>query len=516
MNLFESINNSLNNTVKNLSEEYLTEKKQKQEISPEDQRDNEIIRDLIRRNKRKEEMTPEELDVLNRNGISPSSYNDGFYTELGFFDDGELSHSYVNGSKYIDDIDKVNFADMGRKQKERADNHIYYNGSMLYNNAVRRGRKKSPASNRAGDHGPNELDIERRAINNRLDMSRNNIEYNRRLIARNIEDIEHEEKETDRIRNSYLDMIKAYKEKLKELEGESTKRVDKLINKTERLRKENDSILQAKRDRIKEIRDRRNSKNESVLLEKKVEMSPEDEEDNNIIRRMLDKYYNNRDYRPTREERDVLNKHGLSFNGDWDDFLYTDLGTFDASDSQLDHDYYCRSTGAYNSSNKRDKNKINFVDMARKQRDRKNYYKYYFDDNRTFGHTKANRGKKKNKPGSRLGYGLNGGNTQDIERMNYNRRLGKEINDFWGALNSRDYYRKRVDSVYDTAEKTRDDLLQQIKILKKQLAELDGVTEKKASEYTGYANDASKSIRQYLDDKKERIQASRNKKKDTQ
>ena len=511
MNLFESINNSLNNTVKNLSEEYLTEKKKKQEISPEDQRDNEIIRDLIRRSPSEEEMTPEELDVLDRNGIRQSSYSRGFYTDLGSFDDEELNHDYVGGSKYINDkLDKVNFADMGRKQRERFDNHIYYNGSMLYGSAVRRGRKKSPANDNVGAHGPNELDIERQAINNRLGMSRRNLVHNKALIARNIADIEREETEANILRSTYLDVINSYKKKLKELDGESAEKVDSLANSTERLRKENDRLLQAKRDRIKEIRDRRNSKNESFLLEKKVEMSPEDEEDNSIIRRMLDKYYNNRDYRPNQEERDVLNKHGLSFNGDWDDYLYTDLSTFDATDSQLDHNYYYHRTGDY-SSGKRDKNKINFVDMARKQRDRKDYYQYYFDSE----HLKSRRGKKKTKPGSKFDYGI-GNNIQDIERMSHNKRLGKETNDFWGALGNRDYYRRRVDNVYNNAEKTRDDLLQKIRTLKKQLAELDGITEKKASEYSGYADRASKSIRQYLDDKKEKIQASRNKKKDTQ
>jgi hypothetical protein len=205
----------------------------------------------------------------------------------------------------------------------------------------------------------------------------------------------------------------------------------------------------------------------------------------------------------------------MSFNGYSDDLLYTDLGAFDASDSQLDNDYYRRGMGT--NSYKGDKNKINFVDMARKQRDRKDYYKYYFDnsDSYSISNPKSRRGEKKAKPGSRLGLGY-GSNTQDIERMSYNRRLRKETKNFLSSLHDRNYYRERAVRTYDNAEETKDNLLQQIRILKKQLAELDGITEKEASKYTGYANEASKSLRKYLDDKKERIKASRNKKKDTQ
>lgn len=145
--LYESLNKGLDNLIKiTVTESVLNEKKQK--ISPEDERDNELIRSAIRKrnNRANAKLTKEEKDALERNGYEVS--DKVFKTANGYinadsmyrikpdiktaqasnskntriFDDRD--YDYKTG-RFIEKPANVNLADMGRKQRERAKNGNY-------------------------------------------------------------------------------------------------------------------------------------------------------------------------------------------------------------------------------------------------------------------------------------------------------------------------------------------------------------------------------------------------------
>lgn len=175
--LYESMNSGLDNLIKStMNEEVLTEKKQK--ISPEDARDNELIRSAMkkRHNRENAALTKEEKDALERNGWSvsgrdfstangrvyvpkestkPRIYNNSV-SDSGSYASGKtratLEPRFTDyrakkkgGSEYGWRTRKiepnVNFADMGRKQKERAENNEYGDytvGNVGRNNPIHR------------------------------------------------------------------------------------------------------------------------------------------------------------------------------------------------------------------------------------------------------------------------------------------------------------------------------------------------------------------------------------------
>ena len=146
--LYESLNRGLDNLIKiTVTESVLNEKKQK--ISPEDERDNELIRSAIRKrnNRANAKLSKEEKDALERNGYEVS--DKVFKTANGYIDADRIykikpeniSAQYNSNSdntrifddrdydyknrRYIEKPANVNLADMGRKQRERAKNGDY-------------------------------------------------------------------------------------------------------------------------------------------------------------------------------------------------------------------------------------------------------------------------------------------------------------------------------------------------------------------------------------------------------
>jgi hypothetical protein len=145
--LYESLNSGLDNLIKTtVTESVLNEKKQK--ISPEDERDNELIRSAIRKrnNRANAKLSKEEKDALERNGYEVS--DKVFRTANGYINADSMYRikpeiktaqaSSNNNTRIFDDRDydyktgryivkpaNVNLADMGRKQRERAENGNY-------------------------------------------------------------------------------------------------------------------------------------------------------------------------------------------------------------------------------------------------------------------------------------------------------------------------------------------------------------------------------------------------------
>lgn len=157
--LYESIDGGLSRLVKRLTESSLLEKKQ--EISPEDEHDNELIRSAMKKRMGRfnAKLTPEEKDALKRNNIkddkrafiTPNGYVevDSYYNQPRIVNASSGTKNWYGDSKarvFPEDkyerIDKnaskwdpsnlrkvhkepeVNIADMGRKQKERVNNRI--------------------------------------------------------------------------------------------------------------------------------------------------------------------------------------------------------------------------------------------------------------------------------------------------------------------------------------------------------------------------------------------------------
>lgn len=112
------------------------------QMSPEDERDSALIRSAARKRhvRANAKLTQDELSALERNGYTVDGQH--FHTGSGTIKTPSMTvyspSSWYKGQLSADDT-KVNFADMGRKHRDRVDAEDYYSG---------RGFKKQP-----GDKG---------------------------------------------------------------------------------------------------------------------------------------------------------------------------------------------------------------------------------------------------------------------------------------------------------------------------------------------------------------------------
>lgn len=291
--LYESINSGLDFLLERILDE------KKQEISPEDEHDNELIRSAFKkRGKRANaKLSKEEQDALERNGWSVNGKD--FNTANGFVeaDDDDYVRTR-NYTKYGDSIDpykvfgkykhvkrqtgeqpwqytyereletppKVNLADMGRKQKERAKN--------ITGDYESRGAKKNQKLWWSTDIVPNphnRLTAERDQVNSLLSRSKykkaiDSAKMQNTYISSREQDIQRLYDDSDDKRQYYLDEIKKYKELLANLDSNVEAQADEKRRSLNTIRSNKSELMNKMRD---EFKNRRN-KNESFHIRKRT------------------------------------------------------------------------------------------------------------------------------------------------------------------------------------------------------------------------------------------------------
>lgn len=247
---------------------------------------------------------------------------------------------------------------------------------------------------------------------------------------------------------------------------------------------------------------------EDVLNEKKQEISPEDERDNELIRSAMRTRANGRsNARLSNEEKDALERNGWRVNGkrfetDNGHILFDDSANIpdevvnqnkDVNFSPVSYKkkvFYGPNSYAYNY--KWETSKVNLADMGRKHKTRKDSYRSAYP----FAIRQEERGQKHNKSKVEDEYDARyiTGNHLDAEREYVSRKI-KE-NPYAEAKRDVEFnksrikrYQKRIDDTYESSDTDREQYIKQINYYKNLLANLDSKTEERVSDYRRYIND---------------------------
>ena len=279
----------------------------KQEISPEDQRDNELIRSAMKKRvsgRANTKLTKDEQDALERNGWTvdgrkfktananfefKAPSRNGYYSDsdrLVYLDDkrnysrddapvGPLYKNYRDVS--TDNYVPVNLADMGRKHIERAKNNPYKNvyGYDLSGVKEKRGAKlQKGAKLDKNDNWNNRPLIRNRLFAEREYGNPTQIggykDFYRDVASKDswindaTKNIDREYDYSERDRKEYLRQIEYYKKKLSELDGRVDRDVQRQKERIDRYKKDKEDIMAKARAKFSQ----RNNKNESLRRRK--------------------------------------------------------------------------------------------------------------------------------------------------------------------------------------------------------------------------------------------------------
>lgn len=540
MNLFESINNSLNNTVKSLSEEYLTEKKQKQEISPEDEHDNEIIRNIINKIKRPNRhyfsdeyngLSEEEEEILKKYDIDRC--DDTLYTNLGSFDATEnaIEHDRVSKGRgginsTESDPNKIDFVNMSRKQKERSKYYKDYfetPGIMqLSIPKVYRGTKK----NNDYDRSHNTQNIERKIENIKLKHTNTPLKRMKSDQARFRRQAEDEYTRADNKRSQILSEIQRLKNLLSNLDTEAEENANGYVENAKRLSDEIDTYMNDKRAKLQALKDRKRQKNESLLLEKRYIPTPEDERDDELLRSIISKLDIGEEDTITDEERDAAERNGYEI----DDYNYRLIPKYGwitrrevynpvhstNSDSTRVVDKVVRMRDKEGNTIRDEEGNpkrttipanVNLADLGRKRQERINKFPDYID---SFD-TRRNRKKKYKTYGGDISY--DSINFENRVRKSQNKSLSNEHNI---AKNNSDLKRREyrdIERAYNRGDERREEILKRIASLKKELMDLDNNTNTIVNDHISNAKYYETKLKDMIDAKKKNIEEIRKKKR---
>ena len=531
MNLFESINESLNKTVKNLSEEYLIEKKQKREISPEDEKDNEIIRKIISKLKKDKyyHLSDEEIDILSKHDID--KYDDTIYTELGSFDTegNRIEHDRVikgNGEGYYgrypqSDPNKVDFVNMSRKQKERSKYYKDYfdtEGLRLNVPRVFRGVKKK------SDPGGvfNTQSIERATENQKLKSVNNKYKSMKRDLSTLNKNAEYQYSKAENDREEILNEIKRLKGILNNLDIEAEERASDYLQRAKTVRDDIDAYMNDKRTKLQALKDEKRQKNESLLLEKRYIPTPEDKKDDELLRSLIKKIWMGESDDITDEERDAADRNGYSINNYYSR-LEPKYGSVSAVEVTNPYhsvgntgnrrvlDKYIR-TNKLDSEGNRVKEKfpanVNLADLGRKRKEREGKLSFgeegkpeHYRDERRLAHLPSYYENNKTID--------NPDNFENVVRRNYNHSLKKDYDALERKVETKNSVLQEIPKVYDRGEEQRSNLIQRIKELKARLNNLDSQIEASVEDKRNYVKSHQKDINDILDNKRKEIQKKR-------
>ena len=267
--LYESISNSLNRNMNRM----LNEKKQ--QISPEDERDNELLRSALDKLSLGDDLTEEEMDAIERNGFQVS--NDTLRPAYGYVDSRTVYNpyhqpGYSNANRRVtprrtfitnDEIPaNVNLADLGRKRKERMEVFGGELNSELFKPSFSRNAKKA-YNDYDGSRNQNIRNIENILRNNENNILHTNYRRMSSLLGKRDDAKEEVEKAYEREtteRETLLQRIAQLKAELKNLES---RREDRIKDSTDKIDRIND-LVRKELDRKKEKINAKRNKSESL------------------------------------------------------------------------------------------------------------------------------------------------------------------------------------------------------------------------------------------------------------
>lgn len=565
--LYESIEGGLSRLVDKLSEDVLLEKKQ--EISPEDQRDNELIRSAMKKRIKNPsaKFSKKEQDALDRNGwtvdsgrdlgrifktangeIEMSKYRNAANSMRNYSKRPNFSiYNYAHSARPVDVVEKnyfrpddvypanVNLADMGRKQQERAKNRPSPNPNRWSNSVEVRGSKKNGKKSFT-----NRLNAERTFDNDRtLGIVRSKYKDAKRDISAARDDIEYANRQIkrrydseDSNREYYIKKIAEYKKLLAELDSVTERDIEPYNDRVNTGKQNIKNTL----DTLRAEFENRKKKNESLLLEKRQPISPEDERDNELIRSALEKRQKRSNAKLSKEEKDALERNGYKVDGQSfysaNGYMSTswshqpNMNTYSASnEKRTPRVFKDRITKRVERENPDPSQpwyrwdyvtteyepNVNLADRGRKQQERaKNriankkissyrpseYEKYFSPE----------KGAKKAKLGHNADWNINNRgnfrNRLDAERYEQNKNLQKNYDDMKKKLSDRKQLEVDREDVFSDTDLTRASYLKEIQRYKKLLQELDDREQERLRFADERIKNKNDEIRAFLDSKK--------------
>lgn len=260
---------------------------------------------------------------------------------------------------------------------------------------------------------------------------------------------------------------------------------------------------------------------ERLLNEKRQQISPEDEEDNKVLRSILRKMNSNNYDGITKKEKEVAERCGFIIDDDYG-MLRAAYGNIDPYDGELTNPYH--DTGSFNRKyvimdNRKNKNylgqgnkNINIADVGRKRRERAKLFGKdgeYLDDLKP----EYTRNEKKKIPSfSSTGVSVsNGSNYDNDERRLQNYRMQKDYNDMLSYIKSRKNRRRDAESNSVYWENRRESIKSEIARLKRMLKDVDDSEDSDERVILSDIEKRTSEINDMLSNKRQKIQDKRDK-----
>lgn len=245
-----------------------------------------------------------------------------------------------------------------------------------------------------------------------------------------------------------------------------------------------------------------NNVSESLLNEKKQEMSPEDEHDNKLLKSVLRKVYSGHTDLITPEERSAMTRNGL-------DTDYWGLSSATGSIDVRSVDNGLSGSRSFESKDEIDR--INIADMGRKAKQRHDYHAMMND----WAAYRPNRGSKKTYIDDYDRIKSSSFNLLNLERQALNRKLQQNVDNLKKNLQYRKDKQKAINREYEQEDKYREVIINEIKKLKKELANLEDETSKRVDVQKDYYDKNEKDIRRLLDDKRKELEDKKKKRNES-
>lgn len=247
----------------------------KQQTSPEDERDNELLRLVLDKLSLGDDLTEEEMDAVERNGFQVS--NDTLRPAYGYVDNRTVYNpyhqpGYSNANRRVtprrafitnDEIPaNVNLADLGRKRKKRMEIFGGELNSELFKPSFSRNAKKA-YNDYDGSRNQNIRNIENILRNNNNNILHGNYRKMSSLLGMRDDakkDVEKAYEKEAVERENLLQRIAGLKAELKNLESRRESRIKDSTDKIDRI----NDLVRKELDRKKEKINAKRGKSESL------------------------------------------------------------------------------------------------------------------------------------------------------------------------------------------------------------------------------------------------------------
>ena len=260
---------------------------------------------------------------------------------------------------------------------------------------------------------------------------------------------------------------------------------------------------------------------ERLLNEKRQQISPEDAEDNKVLRSILRKMRDNNFDRITRKEKEVAERCGFVIDDNYN-VLRTTYGYIDPYDGEITNPFHYTGSDQYIITDNRRKNSgssnknINIADIGRKRRERaKLFGEVNSEDGEYLDDIKPDytRNEKKKVPSFIIAGGVvsNRSNYDNDERRLQNKRIQKDYIDMTYAVKGRKNRRKEAESNSVYWDNRRESIMSEIARLKRMLKDIDNEEDSKEKMILSDIEERTSEINDMLSNKRQKIQDKRDK-----